>query len=182
MLELLTITTFAEAVAEEKTGIAVLGIDPKVLLLQAGTFVLLFLVIKKFALSKIVDTLEQRRVTINKGVDLGLEMEKKKGLFDEELKKLQQKAREQADSIIAAANKESTDIIKAGEADTLVKIDQMLKDAEARIEREMSKARQELKADMLGLVAEATEVIVQEKLDAKKDAGLIERALGRLRA
>jgi hypothetical protein len=30
---------------------------------------------------------------------------------------------------------------------------------------------------LAGLVADATEVMIDEKLDAKKDAGLIERAL-----
>lgn len=183
MLELLTtVTRFASEAAEEKSGIAVLGIDFKVILLQAGTFLLLFFTIKKFALDGIVSTLEQRRQTIDKGVELGLEMEKKKGEFDEELKKLHNKARETADEIIATANKESSAIIKAGEASAAKKVDQMLKDAEARIEREMNKARTELKHEMLSLVAEATEVIIDEKLDKQKDAGLISRALAKVRA
>lgn len=182
MLELLThITRFASEAVEEKSGAAVLGIDFKVILLQAGTFLLLFFLIKKFALKGIVSTLEQRRVTIDKGVDLGLEMEKKQGEFNEELKKLHAKARETADEIITAANKEANEIIKSGELSATKKVDQMLKDAENRIEREMSKARTELKHEMLSLVAEATEVIINEKLDAKKDASLIGRALARVR-
>jgi hypothetical protein len=35
---------------------------------------------------------------------------------------------------------------------------------------------------MLALVSEATEVIIGEKVDAKKDASLIERALSKARA
>lgn len=181
MLSPLLLTVASEAAAE-KSGIAVLGIDPKAIILQAGTFLILFLIIKKFALSGIVDTLEKRRQTIDKGVALGLAMEKKKTEFDEELKKLQREARGQADTIIAEANKEAGKIIKAGEASASVKVDQMLQDANARIEREMNQARQALKQDMLNLVADATEVIIEEKLDAKKDASLIDRALGRLRA
>lgn len=182
MLELSTLTFFATEATQEKTGAAVLGIDIKAILLQAGTFLLLFLIIKKFALKGIVETLEQRRLTIDKGVELGLEMEQKNAKFDEELKKLHRKAREEADSIIAEANKESGKIIKQGEEAAAKKADQMLKDAAARIDREMDVARQELKQEMLALVCEATEVIIEEKLDAKKDAGLIQRALGRIRA
>ena len=48
----------ASEAAAEKEGIAVLGIDPKAIILQAGTFLLLFLLVKKFALRGIVDTLE----------------------------------------------------------------------------------------------------------------------------
>ncbi len=182
MIQLTHLIQFAETAAEEKTGVAVLGIDFKAVILQAGTFVLLFLIVRKFALKKIVTTLEERRLTINKGVDLGLEMEQKKAEFDEQLKKLHIEARQKADEIIANANKESGDIIKAGEASATAKVEQMLKDAEARIEREMVEARKELKAEMLGLVADATEVIIDEKLDAKKDASLISRALSKVRA
>lgn len=179
MLELSTIIHFA---TEEKTGIAVLGLDFKALLLQAGVFLLFFLLVKKYALKGIVDTLEHRRNTIDKGVELGLAMQKQKGQFDEELKKLHHQAREQADKIIAQANKEAGQIIKQGEASASQKVDQMLRDATLRIDREMQNARVAMRKEMLGLVAEATEVIIDEKLDAKKDAGLIERALGRLRA
>ncbi len=167
---------------EEKTGIAVLGLDVKTILLQAGVFLLLFLIVKKYALKGIVDTLEQRRQTIDKGVELGLAMEKQKAEFDEELKKMHVEAREAADVILANANKEAGDIIKAGETAAASKADHMLKDAEARIEREIAKARDDLKKDMLSLVAEATEVIIDEKLDSKKDQSLIGKALARVRA
>ncbi len=167
--------------AEEKTGIAVLGIDVKALLLQAGVFLLLFFIVKKYAFRSIVDTLENRRETIDKGVELGLEMEKKKGEFDEELKKLHHQARLAADEIIASANKEAGEIIKAGEQATTIKVEEMLKDAHARIDRDMQRAEEKLKEEMLNLVAEATEVIIDEKLDTKKDAGLMQRALARVR-
>lgn len=168
--------------AAEKEGIAVLGIDPKAIALQAGTFILLFFLLKKFALRGIVDTLEKRRVTIDKGVSLGIEMQAAKEKFDEELKGMQNKARKQADEILAQAQKDATTIIKDGEVSAAKKVDGMLKDASARIEREMQTARRELRGEMLALVSEATEVIIGEKVDAKKDASLIERALSKVRA
>lgn len=172
----------ASEAAAEKEGIAVLGIDPKAILLQAGTFVLLFLIVKKFALRGIVDTLEKRRKTIDKGVSLGNEMQAAKEKFDEELEGMKQKARKQADEIITAAQAEASTIIKDGEAAASKKVDAMLKDAEGRIEREMQTARNSLRSEMLSLVAEATEVIIDEKVDAKKDSSLIERALAKVRA
>jgi F-type H+-transporting ATPase subunit b len=184
MLELLTIINkFAETTeAAEPQGIAVLGIDIKVILLQAGTFLILFFIIKKFALEGIVSTLEQRRKTIDKGIDLGIEMEKKKAEFDEEVKKLHKQARVEADKIITNASKEAGDIVKQGEADASKKVDQMLADAEARIAREVAGATKQLEGEMLQLVSEATETIIGEKLDKTKDSSLIERALTRTRA
>jgi F-type H+-transporting ATPase subunit b len=175
------LTRFASEAAE-KEGIAVLGIDPKAILLQAGTFVLLYLILKKFALRGIVDTLEKRRKTIDKGVSLGIEMQHAKTGFDKELKSMQHQARADADKIIAQAHTEAGEIIKAGEQTATHKIDDMLRDANVRIEREMQTARRELQSEMLALVSDATEVILQEKLDTKKDASLIERALAKVRA
>ena len=83
---------------------------------------------------------------------------------------------------MATAHQEAGEIIKAGEATATEKVDGILRDASVRIEREMQTARKELRSEMLSLVSEATEVIIGEKLDAKKDASLIERALARVRA
>ncbi len=174
------ISSLIQFAAEEKEGIAVLGLDIKVILMQAGVFLLLFFLIKKFALTNIVNTLEERRKTIDSGVDLGISMQKKQAEFEVELQKLHQKARTEADAIIANANKESSTMIKAAEVSASKKVDTMLKDAEGRIKREMDKARNQLRGEMLALVSEATEVIIHEKVDAKKDASLIQRALDKI--
>ena len=47
---------------------------PLAILAQAATFLVLFFVIKKFALDGIVSTLEKRRKTIDDGVRLGREI------------------------------------------------------------------------------------------------------------
>lgn len=169
------------AEAAEKQGIAVLGVDPKAILLQAGTFLLLFFLLKKFALKGIVETLEKRRITIDKGVDLGLEMQAAKEKFDEELKSLHHDAQSKANDILTQAQKEATAIIKEGEAAAAKKADTILKDATARIEREMDAARKGLRSEMLQLVSEATEAIIDEKVDAKKDASIIERVLDKVK-
>lgn len=175
------LTQFASEAAE-KEGIAVLGIDPKIILLQGGVFLLLFFLIKKFALTSIVNTLEERRKTIDSGIELGVSMKKKHAEFEEEIAKMHAKARNEADSIIANANKESDNIIRSAEESASKKVEAMLKDAEGRINREMDKARNNLRGEMLNLVSEATEILISEKIDAKKDSGIIERALNKVRA
>lgn len=172
----------ASEATTEKSGIAVLGIDPKAILLQAGTFVLLFLIIKKYALRGIVETLEKRRKTIDQGVALGIEMQTAKEKFDDELKGMQREARVRADEILATAQQEAAEIVKQSEKTATEKAEDILQEATKRIEREMQAARQGLRSEMLQLVSEATEAIIGEKVDAKKDASLIERALNKVRA
>lgn len=162
---------------EEATGIAALGIEPLAILAQAGTFLLLFWVVKRFALGKIAATLEQRRQTIDNGIRLGQKMEVEEAKLEERIEAELRKTRAKADQIVADARKEGAEAIKAAEEQAIQKVDQMLADAHAKIDDDMVRARKALEKDILVLVAEATEVIIEEKLDAKKDESLISRAL-----
>jgi F-type H+-transporting ATPase subunit b len=163
--------------AEEPAGIAALGIDPLAILAQAGTFLVLFWVVKKFALNKIASTLEERRKTIDNGVRLGQKMEAEEAKLEEKIEAELRKARNESDKIIAETQREAGEIMKAAEEKASQKVEQMLAEAHAKISEDMEKSRQQLKKDMLVLVAEAAEVILEEKLDAKKDETLVQRAL-----
>ncbi len=162
---------------EESGGIAALGIDPLAILAQAVTFLALFFIIKKFALQGIVDTLEKRRKTIDDGVKLGLKMQEEQEKLEERIDASLRKTRVQADQIISEAHQEAGEVLKAAEASAAQKVDTMLADAHLKIEEDMNKAKNELVGDMRGLVADATEIIIGEKLNAQKDDALIKRAL-----
>lgn len=167
---------------EEVQGIAALGIDPLAILAQAGTFLVLFFVIKKFALDKIFSTLEERRDKINEGVELGLEMELQKQKLEETVRSELQKTRLQADEIIATAHSEAGAVIKAAEETAARKADMVLADAHTKIEEDIVQARRNLEKDMRSLVAEATETIIREKLDAPRDMQLIDEAFQKIRS
>jgi F-type H+-transporting ATPase subunit b len=166
--------------AEESSGIGALGIDFWAILAQAATFLVLFFVIKKFALDGIVKTLDKRRKTIDDGVRLGREMEAEKAALDEKVENLLRKARVEADGIIAGSQKESSAIIKAAEEAANRKAEAILADAHGKINEDIAAARKGLEQEMRALVAEATEVIIEEKLDAKKDESLLKRAFARV--
>lgn len=171
-----TILAASEAAAEPE-GIAALGIDPWAILAQAITFLVLFLIIKKFALGKIVNTLESRRKTIDKGVLLGIEMEKQKAQLDEEVEKLLHKAREEADKIIAGGKTEATTILQQAQEDAQTKADELLKTAHNQIAEDIERAKTELKSEMVGLVADATGALLHQKVSAKSDTQIIEKIL-----
>lgn len=169
-----TVQMLAEA--EEPSGIAALGISPLAILAQACTFIVLFLLARP-ALKKIVATLENRRLTINKGVELGIEMQKQQDAFEDRMDALLKEARAEGDRIIKSGHTEAALIIKEAEDAAAAKALRIQKDAEARISEETEKARQSLAREVVSLVAEATEVLIKEKLDKAKDIALIEKAL-----
>ena len=173
----LLFTSFASEAAEKKGGIGALGVDGKALVLQIITFLIVFWLLKKFAFSKIITTLDERRNTIDQGVELGIQMAAEKEKLSQEIEKVLQKARVEADKIIAGGHQEASQLIKQTETDALKKTDALLADAKARIDDDIAKARKGLEKEMLSLVAEATEAIIGEKLDNTKDTMLIEKTL-----
>lgn len=162
---------------EEASGIGALGIDGKALLFQLITFVLAILVLKKFAFKPIVKVLNERHDTIDKGVKLGEQMQKDKAELEAKVASELHKARAEADKIVADAHNAGRQVVAEAEETARTKADGLVAQAQERIKQDTAIARKKLEKDVAGLVSEATEAIIHEKVDAKKDASLIERAL-----
>jgi F-type H+-transporting ATPase subunit b len=162
-------------------GIGALGVDLKALVLQIVTFVIVFWLLKKFALDKIIKTLDERRKTIDDGVEFAREMEAEKAGLDERVQEMLAKAQAKADKLLAQGKTEAAELIKQAEADAAKRMDRVLTDAQSRIEQDIEKARKALEQEVLSLVAEATEAVLGEKLDSIKDTHLIERELKEVR-
>jgi F-type H+-transporting ATPase subunit b len=163
--------------ADSSSGIGSLGIDGKALVIQLVTFVLAFLVLKKWAFGPILKIMEQRRETIEQGVNLGEKMKKDEAALEAKVADELRKARKEADGIVASAQETSRDTIREAEDKAKDKAAGILKEADERIKTDMQRARKQLEGELVGLISDATEAIIGEKVDAKKDAQLIDRAL-----
>jgi len=163
--------------AAESSGIGALGFDGKAFVIQLITFGLAYLVLRRYAFGPILKVLNERRSTIDSGVKLGEQMQKEKAEFDSKIEDELAKARAQADGIIASAQDSGREAVREAEEKARAKADGIIAAAEARLEQDKARARQELEKEVAELVASATEAVVGEKLDAKKDAQLIERSL-----
>lgn len=171
----IVVTHFAET--SEASGIGALGVDGKAFIIQLVTFVLAFWVLKKFAFKPIMKVLDERRKVIEDGVNLGEEMKKERTTLEAQISEKMAEAREEADGIVAAAHENARELVREAEDKANTKADGILADAKNRIDQETARARQNLEKEMVTLVSEATEAIIGEKVDAKKDAALVERAL-----
>jgi len=161
--------------AAEEGGI--LGINLGAFIIQIITFILVFVLLKKFAFTRIVAMLDKRYKVIDEGVRHGLQMQKERDKLEKETAKIVREARHDADAIVGDAQKESREIVRAAEKSAHKKAEAMLADAEARIGEETSQARRKLEKEIVELVSEATEVVISEKVDARKDAELIDKAI-----
>jgi len=169
---------FTNFAAEESAeGIAALGVNGGALVIQLITFLLVFFVLRKFAFGPIVAMLDERRKVIESGVKLGEEMKLEKAQFEKTVAKELSAARKHADDIIADADTAAKDKVRAAEEKAQEKAAIIVGEGKVRGEQEVTRARKAMESELAGLVAEATEAIIGEKVDASKDAQLIDRAL-----
>ena len=134
-------------------------------------------IVKKYALEGVVKKLDQRHSDIDRGLHLTAELDKQKAELDEKVESILKKARKDADVVIAEAKTEKGVIIRAAEESANRKAEDIMRSAEGKIEREISEARSGLKSEMADLITEATESILNQKLDAKSDRKLVEKYL-----
>lgn len=163
--------------AASSSGVGALGVDGQAFVIQLITFVLAYLVLRRFAFGPILKVLRQRRETIESGVKLGEEMQQARAELEAKVDKTLHEARQQADAIIAGAHDTGRQAIAEAEDKARDKAAGILQEAEARIVQDTARARRQLEGEMVALISDATEVIIKEKVDPKKDSQLIDRAL-----
>lgn len=167
---------FAAEEAAKEGGVAVLGLNVGALILQIATYVIVFVILKKYAFGPIVKVLEDRRIRIEEGLKNADDMEKAKVELDEHKETVLKEARKEAAKIVAESKKESADIILAAEKKAQAKADQIVADAKAKIADDMAEAQKGLRKQLSGLVRAASEKVLRTKLDDAADARLVEQS------
>jgi F-type H+-transporting ATPase subunit b len=163
--------------AEETSGIGALGFDGKAFLIQLATFLLAYFVLRRYAFGPILEVLKRRRETIESSVKLTEDLQKEKDELESTVEKTLHEARVQADGMIADAQESSRQVIHEAEDKAHAKAAAIVAEADSRIATDTARAREAMKKEIVGLISDATEVIIDEKVDAKKDAALISKAL-----
>lgn len=166
------IHTFADT-----SGLGALGINLEAFIFQFIVFVLTLWLLKKFAYGKIVETLDARRASIEKSLDQAKETAEELEKTRLKTAEMIKQARAEADDIVVTGQKEAAAILELSQEKAAKQAEHIVSDAHAQITSEVDKARAALKKETIELVAMATERIIGEKLDAKKDSKLIEHAL-----
>ncbi|MGB3023781.1 MAG: F0F1 ATP synthase subunit B [Candidatus Saccharimonadales bacterium] len=175
------LTQFAAETAahgEQATGgIAALGINLQGFLFQLITFVLVLLLLRKYAYGPLVRTLESRRQAVIDSIDNARKTAHELEKANDKTAEIIASAKQEAADIVALAHKEASKLAEETEAKAAKKAEHVIASAEARLSQDIEKSRQALRREMLGLVADATEKVLRTKIDGAADKQLIERAL-----
>ena len=152
-----------------------LGIDPKILIGNAITFIVLALILKKYAYRPFLAILEKRRQEIQKGVIKAEEAEKSlakiRTLAEEARAANERKAKEAMIQAEAKARDKAAAILAQTEKEKQKIIDS----ARAAMEKEAADARTRRQEESLALALAVSEKFLAQKITKDQDKKLIEK-------
>lgn len=173
------IFNFASESTEPAEGIAAFGVSWQSLLIQALTFLLVVWVLKKFVVGKLYTIIDERQKEIDEGLEASKKAKAELEKAQDDIDVILGDARGQAELIQNSAKSESANIVKAAEEKAATRAEAIVADAQSKLSTDLSKARQELKAEAARLIGEVSGVIIGDKLDSKSDSELIEKELAK---
>lgn len=158
-------------------ALANLGIDIKLLAAQMINFVLLLLILKRFAYQPMLRLMDERATKIEKGLKDAEAAERKLRSIEEEEKSILADARQEAKGLLAEADKAAKERDAVSVAATESRVQKLLSDAEAKLEDDRVRMIEDAKRELSETVMSAVEKILREKVDAAKESELIAKHL-----
>jgi len=152
-------------------------IDAGLLLAQLANFLIVLLVLHKFAYKPILKTLNDRTSKIEKGFKDAEDAQNKLAEMEKKEKEVLAKAKEEGQKIITAAEATARKNKEELLLETKQQAEKLLAEAGKKIEEEKSKMITDVRSEVAGLVVMAAEKILGEKIDAKKDEELIKKSI-----
>jgi len=141
---------------------------------QFIVFITMLLLLKKMLYVPLNDAMEARTKKIEDGLaaaDAGLEAKAK---ADAEAKAQMDAAKSTAQEIIAAAEKRAAEVKEEASQKARVEASAIIDAGKEELSAEMARARQSLREEVASIAMLAAERIVNDELDAKRHAKLID--------
>jgi F-type H+-transporting ATPase subunit b len=170
-------TAHAQKAAASASPTAAFNLNAQLFLAQLINFAIVLFILWKWVFTPVAKKLQERTDRIEKAMADANSTEKEKQEFAVWKQQEMSKARQEASSIVTAAqsdaNKAKDDILHQTKDEQQKLIDQ----AKKQIEQEKNSQLQSAKAELADLITNATEKILRQKLDPKKDGELIKESL-----
>lgn len=143
-------------------------------------FVILLLILRKYAWGPIVDAVDSREKGIQAAIDGAAELNAEAAKLLEEHREQMSDARRQASEILAEAKVASERVRKELEEKARTEAQGIVERALAEIERERDGALETLRRESVDLALAAASQLMRESFDQETDRQLVERYLNEL--
>jgi len=148
-------------------------LDPKLILTHIVGFVIMVLILKRYAWKPLLAILEERRNKIKSEFD-HIEKEKTevseiRADYEAQLKDIDKISRQKLNEAVGEGQKIAADIKEQGR----VEAKEIIERAKAELERDVEKARAQLKEDMVTITLAAAEKVIRSRLDETEHRRMI---------
>ena len=147
---------------------------------QILSFLVLFFILRAFAWKKILALLDERKKKIasqlNRAEEDKASIEKIKLEYQSRLKEAEDASKAKIQEAIFEGQK----IIEDCKVQARKEADRIINEAKAQVEYEVAKVKEGLKAQTIDLVLDATEHLLEEKMNDQKDRAIIRDFLDKL--
>lgn len=171
------ITQFAQTASTDGDVLASLGIDWKLLVLQAIAFLVLVAVLAKFVYPIFLRILDERDEAARESAEAAEAAKNQAEKAQSEVDKLLTAARKDARDIVATAKDEASATVEAAEKRAAAKSEKLIADAREQLDKDIVAARKILHNDTIELVAQATEQVVGKTISQSVDEKVITQSL-----
>ncbi|MDO8512060.1 MAG: F0F1 ATP synthase subunit B [bacterium] len=158
-------------------GIGAIGIDLRSLVFQIINFAILLLVLKKFAYKPILDVLEKRHKKIEESLKNAKDIEHLKTSLEKEKETILKDAHLKARGILEQSKKQAVEILATAEQKSAERDNQLLTATNAKIVHEAEQVRKSLFSEAALFISQATERVLNRKLDSSADHNIIKEAI-----
>lgn len=177
---MLTLVAVAAETAEQvaaPAGIAAIGLDVKALLFQVVNFGILLWLLRRFAYKPLVQILEARRLRIEESLATAERLDAEKAKLATARQQTLAAAEQQAAAVISEARQQAATLIGDARRQAESEGQRLRQQTEAELERQRTDTKESVRREMVGLIARATEKVIDQKIDRTTDQRLIERAI-----
>ena len=154
-----------------------LGLDWQSMIFQLIAFAILVFILAKFVYPPILAMLDRREKIIEESVRNAKEMNNKAAKMDDEISRKLADATAEAQDIVDSAREQGQQMVLDSEEVAAKRADSIVASARLQLNQDIEAARKTLRDEAAGLVAQATEKIIYEKMDSDEDQKLIKRSL-----
>jgi F-type H+-transporting ATPase subunit b len=141
---------------------------------QMITFAVFVWFTMTYVWAPIVKALEERKGKIAEGLAAAERGHQEKALGEQRALELMKEAKSQASEILSQAQKRATEIIEDAKSDARGEGQRIVIAAQAEIERETNRAREELRERVSTLAVAAAEKILQKEIDPETHKSLVD--------
>lgn len=150
------------------------------LLGQMLTFAVLVWFVKRFLWGPLTQMMQDRQARIADGLAAAERGQHEQELAEKRAKELLHQAKDQAAEIIAQGQKRSNEIIDEAKDQARQEGDRLLAAAQAEIEQETNRAREQLRAQVIALALAGAEKILTREIDQEAHKGILEEVAGQI--